>query len=90
MDRPNWNDGIMEWWFFGIMQYWANGWICVDDKIKTTNILLKTNFPVFHPSIIPCSMEMPKPKKPYIFNKVKKSKISIIGDFQKNHSLCHR
>jgi len=45
-----WNDGIMG---SGIMQCWVNGKICVDDKIKMANILLKTNLPVFHYSIIP-------------------------------------
>ncbi len=35
------------------MQCWVNGKICVDDKIKMANILLKTNLPVFHYSIIP-------------------------------------
>jgi len=33
---------------FGIMQYWVNGKVCVDDKIKMANILLKTNLPLFH------------------------------------------
>ncbi len=37
------------------MQCRVNGKICVDDKIKMDNILLKTNFPVFHHSIIPYS-----------------------------------
>jgi len=36
----------------GIMQCWVNGKICVDDKIKMANILLKTNLPLFHYSII--------------------------------------
>jgi len=45
-----WNNGIMG---SGIMQYWVNGKICVDDKIEMANILLKTNLPVFHYSIIP-------------------------------------
>jgi hypothetical protein len=45
-----WNAGIMG---SGIMQYWVKDKICVDDKIKMANILLKTNLPVFHHSIIP-------------------------------------
>jgi hypothetical protein len=36
-------------------------------KLKMDNILLKTNLPVFHPSIIPCSRQAFKPKKYFIF-----------------------
>ena len=43
----------LEWWNAGIMQSWVNGKICVGDKIKMANTLLKTNLPVFHYSIIP-------------------------------------
>ncbi len=42
------------------MQYWVNGKICVDDKIKMANILLKTNLPVFHYSIIETSVRVSK------------------------------
>ena len=35
------------------MQCWINGKIHIDDKIKMVNILLKTNIPSFHHSIIP-------------------------------------
>jgi hypothetical protein len=55
-----WNVGIMG---SGIMQYWVNGKICVDDKIKMANILLKTNLPVFHYSIIPFLRQAFKPQK---------------------------
>jgi hypothetical protein len=42
---------------FGIMQCWINAPATggIDDKIKMANILLKTNIPSFHPSIIPFS-----------------------------------
>jgi len=53
----------------GIMQYWVNGKICVDDKIKMANILLKTNLPVFHYSIIPFLRQAFMPQKiAYFFN----------------------
>jgi len=47
-----WNSGIMG---FGMMQSWMNGPATggSDDNIKMVNILLKTNVPSFHPSIIP-------------------------------------
>jgi len=48
-----WNAGIMG---SGIMQYWVNGKICVDDKIKMANTLLKTNLLVFHYSIFKASV----------------------------------
>jgi hypothetical protein len=40
-----------------IMQCWINGPATdgIDDKIKMVNILLKTNIPAFHHSIIPFS-----------------------------------
>jgi len=50
------------------MLYWANGKICVDDKIKMANILLKTNLPVFHYSIIPFLRQAFKPQKSPIFS----------------------
>ncbi len=34
----------------------------IDDKIKMTNILLKTNSPAFHHSIIPFSGKIRKPQ----------------------------
>jgi len=53
------------------MLYWVNGKICVDDKIKMANILLKTNLPVFHYSIIPFLRQAFKPQKiSYIFIKL--------------------
>ncbi len=53
------------------MQYWVNGKICDDDKIKMANILLKTNLPVFHYSIIPFFRQAFKPQKiAYFFNKL--------------------
>jgi len=63
-----WNNGIMG---SGIMQCWVNGGVCVDDKIKMANILLKTNLPVFHYSIIPYSRQAFKSQKmSYIFIKL--------------------
>jgi hypothetical protein len=49
-----WNCGIMG---SGIMQCWMNGPATggIDDKIKMAIILLKTNIPSFHHSIIPFS-----------------------------------
>jgi hypothetical protein len=42
---------------FGKMQCWANGPATegIGDKIKIAYILLRTNFPEFHHSIIPFS-----------------------------------
>jgi hypothetical protein len=60
-----WNSGIMG---SGIMQYWINGPSTggIDDKIKMTKILLNTNIPSFHHSIIPFLGQLRKPKKsPY-------------------------
>jgi len=51
----------------GIMQYWVNGKICVDDKIKMANILLKTNLPAFHYPIIPFLRQAFKPQKMFYF-----------------------
>jgi len=50
------------------MQYWVNGKICVDDKIKMANILLKTNLPAFHYSILEASVQASKMS--YFFNKL--------------------
>ena len=62
-----WNSGIMG---FGMMQCWMNGPATggIDDKLKMVNILLKTNIPAFHPSIIPFPGEIRKPQKTYIFS----------------------
>ena len=62
-----WNSGIMG---SGIMQCWINGPATggVDDKIKMANILLKTNIPSFHPSIIPFSGQIRKPQITSIFS----------------------
>ena len=51
------------------MLYWVNGKICVDDKIKMANILLKTNLPVFQYSIIPFLRQAFKPQKVSCFFK---------------------
>jgi hypothetical protein len=43
-----WNNGIMG---SGIMQYWVNGKIFVEDKIKNSKYPFKnqlSNFPIFH------------------------------------------
>jgi hypothetical protein len=47
-----WKSGIMG---SGIMQCWINGPAAdrIDDKNKMGYILLKTNIPAFHHSIIP-------------------------------------
>jgi hypothetical protein len=58
-----WNSGKMG---SGIMQCWSNGPATggIDDKIKIANILLETNIPAFHYSIIPFSGKFGSPKKP--------------------------
>jgi hypothetical protein len=62
-----WNSGIMG---SGIMQCWINGPATdgIDDKIKMADILLKTNIPEFHNSIIPFSGQIRKPQKTSIFS----------------------
>ena len=55
-----WNSGLMG---SGIMQCWINGKIRIHDKIKKANILLKTNIPSFHHSIIPFPGKIQKPIK---------------------------
>jgi hypothetical protein len=60
-----WNSGIMG---SGIMQCWVDGPATdgIDGKIKMAYILLKTNIPAFHHSIIPFSGQIRKPdKSPY-------------------------
>ena len=54
-----WNSGVMG---SGTMQYWINGPATggIDDKIKMAIILLKTNIPAFHHSIIPFSGQIRK------------------------------
>jgi hypothetical protein len=46
-----------------IMQCWINGPTAggIDDKIKMVNILLKTNIPSFHHSIIPFPEQIQNP-----------------------------
>jgi len=55
---------------FGMMQCWINGSATggSDDNIKMVNILLKTNIPSFHPSIIPFPGEISKSQKTSIFS----------------------
>ena len=65
--REQWNSGIMG---SGMMQCWIN---CpatggIEDKINMVNILLKTNNPSFHPSIIPFSGQIRRPQKTSIFS----------------------
>jgi len=52
------------------MQCWINDLATggIDDKIKMAIILLKTNIPVFHHSIIPFSGQIRKPQKTFIFS----------------------
>jgi hypothetical protein len=58
-----WNSGIMG---SGMMQCWINGPAIggIEDKIKMVNILLKTNIPSFHHSIIPFPEQIWNSKKP--------------------------
>jgi hypothetical protein len=42
----------------------------IDDKIKMADILLKTNIPAFHHSIIPFPGKIRKPQKPLYSQKV--------------------
>ena len=53
-----------------MMQSWINGPATdgIDGKLKTVNILLKTNIPSFHPSIIPFPGKIRKSQKIYIFS----------------------
>jgi len=62
-----WNSGIMG---SGMVQCWINGRATsgIDDKIKMVNILLKTNIPSFHPSIIPFPGQIRKSQKTSIFS----------------------
>jgi hypothetical protein len=52
------------------MQCWINGPASggIDDKLKTVNILLKTNIPAFHPSIIPFPGHIRRPQETCIFS----------------------
>ena len=52
------------------MQCWINGPATggIEDKIKMVNILLKTNIPSFHPSIIPFPGQIQRPQKTSIFS----------------------
>jgi len=62
-----WNSGVMG---SGIMQFWINGPATggIDDKIKMAVILLKTNIPAFHHSIVPFSGKIRKPQNISIFS----------------------
>jgi hypothetical protein len=62
-----WNSGIVD---SGLMQCWINGPFIggIDDKIKMAIILLKTNIPAFHHSIIPFSWQIRKPQNTSIFS----------------------
>ena len=52
------------------MQCWINGPAtgAIDDKIKMVDILLKTNIPSFHPSLIPFPGQIRKSQKTSIFS----------------------
>ena len=52
------------------MQCWINGPASggIDDKLKMVNILLKTNVPAFHSSIIPFLGHIQRPQKTSIFS----------------------
>jgi hypothetical protein len=62
-----WNSGIIG---SGVMQCWINGPATggIDDKIKMAIILLKTNIPAFHHSIIPFSGQIQNPQNISIFS----------------------
>ena len=56
-----WNDGIVG---FGKMEKWVIDKIHIDNDLDNEGIIfinnaipLKTNIPLFHPSIIPCVMQ---------------------------------
>ena len=57
-----------------IMQCWINGPATggIDDKIRMAIILLKTNIPAFHHSIIPFPGQIRNPKKLNIINSLQK------------------
>jgi hypothetical protein len=52
------------------MHCWINGPATggIDDKIEMVNILLKTNIPSFHYSIIPFPEQIQRPQKAPIFS----------------------
>jgi hypothetical protein len=52
------------------MQCWINGPATggIDDKIKMVNILLKSNIPSFHYSIIPFPEQIRKTQNAHIFS----------------------
>jgi hypothetical protein len=62
-----WNSGVMG---SGIMQCWISGPATgvIEGKIIMAIILLKTNIPAFHHSIIPFSGQTRKPQKTSIFS----------------------
>jgi hypothetical protein len=62
LDSGVMGSGILQCWIYGP----ATGWI--DDKIKVAIILLKTNIPAFHHSIIPISGKIRKPQNATIFS----------------------
>jgi hypothetical protein len=56
-----------------IIQCWINGPATdgIEDKIKMANIVLKTNIPSFHNSIIPIPGQIRKlPKKIYVLSRL--------------------
>jgi len=67
----NWNSGIMG---SGIMKCWVNGSATdgIGAKIKMADILLETNIPAFHNSIILFSGRNQNPKNLYIISGLKK------------------
>ena len=71
----------------GIMQCWINGPATggIDDKIKMAIILLKTNIPAFHHSIIPFPGQIRKPQKTYIFSVGCRNSETLLATFQRPH-----
>ena len=65
----------------GVMQCWIN---CpatdgIDAKIKMAYILLKTNIPTLHHSIIPFSGQIRKPKKSLYYQEIEENPRRIIS-----------
>jgi hypothetical protein len=65
-----WNIGKMD---LGILQYWVNGKIRFELKVRIDKILQKPTIPSFHYSIIPGLRQIRMPQKiPFLFNQLYK------------------
>jgi hypothetical protein len=78
-----WNNGIMG---SGIMHCWINVPTTdgANDKIRMAYILLKTNIPAFHHSIIPFSGQIRKPKKTFILSMICRNSEMLIVEVGSN------